>query len=175
MTMTAKIGARPHGGAGRLVPCLWFNGNARPAAQFYVSLFDDAAIEQVRYYSEEVAAMSPNQQQPGSVLAVRFRLPGMQILAINGGPNFQLSPAFSLTINCDTQEQINYYHETLSQGGQQLGCGWVTDKFGMSWQINWSKFNEMLDPENDRAERMLLALNGMTKVDIATLKRAYEG
>jgi predicted 3-demethylubiquinone-9 3-methyltransferase (glyoxalase superfamily) len=173
MVTDAKIGAGENGEVGRIAPCLWFDDNAEDAAKFYVSLFNDAAIERTSYYSESVAAKSGG--KAGSVLVVRFRLPGMNLLAMNAGPTFKLTPALSLIINCDTQEQIDFYWDQLCDGGTPMECGWVTDKFGLTWQVNWSKFDQRLTEDSDCTERMMMALMEMKKVDIAVLERACRG
>jgi len=173
MDTDAKVGAGNNsGGVGRIVPCLWFDNTAEDAAKFYVSLFHDAAIEQVRYYSEEVASLSG--RKAGSVLVVSFRLPGMRLLAMNAGPTFKLTPAVSLMINCDTQEQVDFYWDHLCEGGTPMECGWVTDKFGLSWQVNWSRFEELVQANTVAGDRMMVALLKMKKVNIAALQEAYD-
>lgn len=153
--------------------CLWFHGNAEEAANFYVSLFHDAGIDEISHYNENMSAVTGS--PAGSVMIVRFHIPGMRILALNGGPVYQLSPAASLCINCDTQEQIDFYWDKFCDGGTPHACGWVTDKFGLTWQINWSKISEVMHGDPAAAERMMLAMWQMQKIDIPTLQAAVDG
>lgn len=154
-----------------LSTCLWFNDNAEEAVNFYVSIFKDAKIKQTTHYGEASANVSGRPK--GSVMTVTFEIAGKEYMALNGGPVFNLSPAFSIIVYVDTQEELDYYWNTLSKGGQEMECGWLTDKFGLSWQITpreldkWTK-----DPK--KYEQVMVALLKMVKLDIAELRRAYE-
>jgi predicted 3-demethylubiquinone-9 3-methyltransferase (glyoxalase superfamily) len=150
-------------------PCLWFDTQALEAAEFYVSIFKNSKINQVTHYGE-------NMPMPkGTVLTVTFELNGELFMALNGGPIFQFNEAVSLIVNCDTQEEIDHYWSKLTaEGGQEVQCGWLKDKYGLSWQINARKFDEwMKDPV--KGNRMMQAVMQMVKLDIAKLQAAYDG
>jgi predicted 3-demethylubiquinone-9 3-methyltransferase (glyoxalase superfamily) len=163
----------------KITPFLWFDHEAAEAADFYVSVFsrwhgETSTVINVTRYGKAGAAASG--QPEGSVMTVAFRLAGQQFTALNGGPPFKLSEAFSLAINCDTQEEVDYYWEKLSEGGDPEAqiCGWLKDKFGLSWQVVPNILIEYLrDPDPDKAERVMQAMLKMKKIDIAGLKRAY--
>jgi predicted 3-demethylubiquinone-9 3-methyltransferase (glyoxalase superfamily) len=153
-----------------ITPFLWFNGQAEEAARFYVSVFKNSRIEKINKYLEG----SPG--TPGTVMTVEFVLDGLEFVALNGGPEFQFSPAVSFVANCQTQEDVDKLWRELSAGGQEIQCGWLTDKFGVTWQITPTALIEMItSADKPAAQRAFTAMMGMKKFDIAALKRAYEG
>ena len=148
--------------------CLWFDGNAEAAVTFYSQIFKDAKIHN-KFYSE-IAAPRQGRDTP---LTIMFEIGGIQYMALNGGPQYNFSPAISIMINCDTQEEIDYYWEALSKGGQTMACGWLTDKFGISWQITPSDFGKWIQSkEPGKAERVMKAMMQMVKLDLLTLQNA---
>jgi predicted 3-demethylubiquinone-9 3-methyltransferase (glyoxalase superfamily) len=157
----------------RIAPCLWFDHQAEEAAQFYVSVFRNSKIVMVTRYSS--AGRDIHKRPPGSVMTVAFELDGQPITALNGGPAFRFSEAISLEVYCDSQEEIDYYWEKLSEGGDPRAqqCGWLKDKFGLSWQIVPKVLPELLkDHESQRAQRAMTAMLRMKKIDIRELERA---
>jgi predicted 3-demethylubiquinone-9 3-methyltransferase (glyoxalase superfamily) len=153
----------------KVTPFLWFDGNAGEAAEFYKSVFKDVKILETRYYSE--AGPLPK----GTVLTVTFELFGQKFVALNGGPHYQFTPAVSFFVSCETQEELDGYWDRLAEGGSPQQCGWITDKFGVTWQIVPKILFEMLqDKDGARAARVMRAMFQMVKLDIAGLKRAYE-
>jgi predicted 3-demethylubiquinone-9 3-methyltransferase (glyoxalase superfamily) len=155
-----------------LVPNLWFDDNAEEAANFYASTFPDSKINMIAHYTEA----GPG--EPGTVLTVDFTVNGTRLIAINGGPLFSFSPAFSLMIECDSQDEIDHYWDALtSGGGGESQCGWCWDRFGVSWQVVPVGFDEMFAPDADpaRAARAMTAMFGMKKLDIAALQAAADG
>lgn len=158
----------------KIAPCLWFDNNAEEAVNFYVSVFPDAKLESITRYTEEAAEASG--QPVGSVLTVSFQVNGQHLMALNGGPHFKFSEAISLMVNCDTQQELDMFWDKLSEGGEESECGWLKDKFGVSWQIVPSSLWEMMaNADPTRFQRVMAAVLEMRKLDIATLKRAYEG
>jgi len=158
----------------RITPFLWFDDKAEEAAKFYVSIFKDSRIGTITRYDEEGAKAAGRPK--GSVMTVRFELDGQPFTALNGGPHFQFSGAISFVVNCDTQEEVDHFWEKLSAGGREIQCGWLTDKFGVSWQVVPTVLIEMLqDKDPEKAKRVMAAMLKMTKIEIAPLKRAYEG
>jgi predicted 3-demethylubiquinone-9 3-methyltransferase (glyoxalase superfamily) len=152
----------------KIAPFLWFDDKAEEAANFYVSVFDNAQIVNVSRYTES----SPG--EPGSVMVVAFTLEGQNFFALNGGPQFPFTPAISLTIDCTTQAEVDRYWERLVEGGRTSQCGWLEDKYGVSWQVVPSMLREMFDDENaKKADAVMQAMLAMTKLDIATLQAAY--
>ena len=154
-----------------LTPCLWYDGKAEEAANLYVSIFKNSKILAIDRYSEEVSQASG--QPAGSVMTVLFELDGREFLALNGGPIYTFTPAVSFMVYCDTQAEIDRYWDKLSEGGQEMECGWVQDKYGLSWQILPTVFGELMqgsDPQ--RQERVMNAMLNMTKIDIETLMKA---
>ena len=153
----------------KLSYCLWFDGKAEEAARLYVSAFKDSRIVNTARYLEG----SPG--TPGSVMTVEFILNGERFLALNGGPQFAFTPAISIVANCDTQAEIDDLWEKLSREGQEAQCGWLTDKFGVSWQVVPTALGEMMSStDKAAAQRAFSAMLGMKKLDIAALRRAYE-
>lgn len=159
----------------KITPFLWFDKEAEEAAQFYTSLFKKSRILTVtRFFKEgqEVHGM-----KEGSVMTVDFVLDGQRITAMNGGPGHPPTDAFSLVVDCKTQKEVDYYWKKLTQGGQEVACGWLKDKYGLSWQIAPMAVMMKLFKSRDRAKagRAFQAMMGMKKLDIKALKRAYEG
>jgi predicted 3-demethylubiquinone-9 3-methyltransferase (glyoxalase superfamily) len=153
----------------KITPCLWFNGNAEAAANFYISVFQHSKILAISRYGE--GAPMPS----GTALMVRFSLDGVEHLALNGGPHFTFNPAISLVAHCETQAEVDDLWEKLVHGGAPSQCGWLTDQFGVSWQIVPRCVSEMmLDTHEPRRQRVMHALMQMAKLDIATLQRAYD-
>jgi len=153
-----------------ITPFLWFDNQAEEAARFYTSIFPDSKIENIAHYGD--AGPGPK----GTVMTVSFKLRGQPFLALNGGPQFKFTEAVSFVVNCEDQEEIDEYWEQLSAGGQPMPCGWVKDKYGLTWQVTPTIMGELMtskDPE--KSKRVMQAMMPMTKLDIETLKRAYEG
>lgn len=154
----------------KIHPNLWFNTEAEEAATLYVSIFPRSKITAVSRYSE--GAPFP----AGSVMTVAFELDGQAFTALNGGPEFRFSPAVSFVVNCDTQDELDRINAALiAGGGAQHPCGWALDRFGLSWQVVPRILPELVGGNDARAQRVMAALFQMTKLDIATLKRAYDG
>ena len=154
--------------------CLWFDGRAEEAAQFYVSIFKNSKLGRIARYDDEGARASG--QPKGSVMTVTFELNGLELLALNGGPMFKFTEAMSLIVNCETQDEVDAYWNGLSAGGQEVQCGWLKDRFGVSWQIVPTILGEMLqDPDPERSKRVMAAMLKMKKIDIEGLRRAYDG
>lgn len=158
----------------KITPCLWFDNKAEEAAKFYVSLIKNSKMGSITRYGAEGAAASG--RPPGTVMTVTFQLNGQEFMALNGGPQFTFSPAVSFVVNCETQEEIDRLWEQLSEGGEKNVCGWLTDKYGVSWQVVPAVLGEMMqDKDTERTERVMKAMFQMTKLDIKTLQRAYDG
>lgn len=154
----------------KITPFLWFNDQAEEAVRFYTSIFNNAKTIHTSYYGE--GAPLPK----GTVLVVQFELDGQVFMALNGGPQFTFSPAISFVVNCQTQEEVDEYWARLSAGGSTQQCGWLQDKFGVSWQIVPTALGALMsDPDSAKSQRVMNALLQMTKIDIAELHRAYEG
>lgn len=159
-----------------IAPCLWFDGQAEEAATFYTSFFKGGKVISTQYYGE--AGKSTHGHDPGTVMMVTFELNGLSFSALNGGPQFKFSEAISLQIMCEDQAEVDYYWNKLAEGGDpaKQNCGWVTDKFGVSWQVIPKALNDMItDPDPKKTQRTFEALLAMKKLDIAALKDAYEG
>jgi predicted 3-demethylubiquinone-9 3-methyltransferase (glyoxalase superfamily) len=153
----------------RITPNLWFDTESLDAAEFYVSVFPNSSIRNVSHYSE--AGPRP----AGMVLTVDFVLDGQEFTAINGGPEFSFDEAISLLINCADQGEVDYYWAKLSEGGEEGPCGWLKDKFGLSWQVIPADLEKLLtDPDEGRAERGMKAMLGMKKIDVAALHAAAD-
>jgi len=154
----------------KITPFLWFDNNAEEAMNFYTSIFKSSKIGQVSRYGD--AGPGPK----GSVMVGTFYLEGQEFMALNGGPNFKFTPATSFMVNCETQNEIDYYWNALSAGGKPNRCGWLDDKFGLSWQIVPTMLGELMGKgEPEKSNRMMQALMKMDKLIIADLRRAYEG
>jgi predicted 3-demethylubiquinone-9 3-methyltransferase (glyoxalase superfamily) len=158
----------------RITPFLWFDDRAEEAARFYVSIFKNSRIGGVARYDDEAAKASG--RPIGSVMTVAFELDGQAFTALNGGPLFEFTEAISLVVNCETQEEVDHFWAKLSAGGQEGQCGWLKDRFGVSWQVVPTVLAAMLqDREPERSRRVMAAMLKMKKIDIDALKRAYEG
>jgi len=154
----------------KIIPNLWFDTQAEEAATFYTSVFKNSRIVGVTRYTE--AGPRP----AGMVMTVEFELDGQRFVGINGGPEFTFDEAVSFQINCDSQDEIDYYWERLCEGGQEGPCGWLKDKYGLSWQVVPTGMDEMFnDSDPERATRAMQAMLGMGKIDIAALQRAADG
>lgn len=154
----------------KITPFLWFNDNAEEAMNLYTSIFKHSKVVNVSRYGE--AGPGPK----GSFMSGTFLLEGQEFIVLNGGPMFQFSPAISLFVKCETQEEIDLYWEKLLEGGRAQQCGWLQDKFGVSWQIVPVVLGEMLnDPDPEKSTRVMRAMMQMVKLDLAKLKAAYEG
>ena len=147
---------------------MWFDTQAEEAARFYVSIFKNSKIVKIARYGE--AGPGPK----GSVMTVVFKLEGQEFIALNGGPQFKFTEAISFSVNCETQKEVDQFWEKLSQGGEEGPCGWLKDRYGLSWQINPVILGEMLsDPDPKKSRRVMEAMLNMKKIDIAALKKAY--
>jgi predicted 3-demethylubiquinone-9 3-methyltransferase (glyoxalase superfamily) len=159
----------------KITPFLWFNDQAEEAAKFYTSVFKNSKVGKSTRYGEsaEKAAGRP----AGSVMTVEFELEGQKFTALNGGPVFKFNESISFVVNCDTQEEVDYFWEKLSaDGGQESECGWLKDKFGVSWQVVPTVLIEMLqDKDSEKSERVMKAMLQMQKIDIKKLNAAYAG
>ena len=154
----------------KITPFLCFDHQAEQAANFYVGIFKNSRIVNITRYGE--AGPGPE----GSVMIVEFRLEGQEFIALNGGPEFTFSPAISFVANCETQEEVDTLWMKLSEGGEKVECGWLKDKYGVSWQIVPTIVGELMnDPDPEKSQRVMKAILQMDKFDIKTLMRAYEG
>jgi predicted 3-demethylubiquinone-9 3-methyltransferase (glyoxalase superfamily) len=154
----------------KITPCLWFDGQAEEAAHFYVSIFKKSKVGKVTYYGE--GGPLPK----GTVLTVKFKLNGQEFLALNGGPQFKFTEAISFIVNCKTQREVDRLWKKLCDGGQEVQCGWLRDKYGVSWQIVPTIVGKLIGNSDPvRSQRVMQALLKMKKLDIKELKRAYAG
>lgn len=154
----------------RITPFLWFDTEALEAAEFYCSIFPDSKITDVSHYSD--AGPRP----PGSVMTVSFVLDGQELIALNGGPEFPFTEAISLFISCADQGEVDYYWEKLTDGGQEVQCGWLKDRYGLAWQVVPAGMMEILSNDDpSRVQRAMQAMFGMKKLDLAALKAAADG
>jgi predicted 3-demethylubiquinone-9 3-methyltransferase (glyoxalase superfamily) len=152
----------------KITPFLWFDGKAEEAMRFYVSIFKNSKVGSITRYGD--AGPGPK----GTVMVVTFQLDGQEFIALNGGPQFTFSPAISLVVNCETQGEVDAFWEKLSEGGEKLQCGWLKDKYGLSWQIVPIVLGEMMqDKDEEKSQRVMKAMLQMNKIDIARLKQAY--
>lgn len=153
----------------KITPFLWFDGNAEEAIKFYTSIFKNSKIGNVSRYGD--AGPGPK----GTVMSATFQLEGQEFFALNGGPQFKFTPAISFFVDCETQEEVDELWEKLSAGGEQQRCGWLKDKYGLSWQIIPSVLGRMLqDKDALKAQRVMKAMLEMDKIDIKRLRQAYE-
>ena len=153
----------------KITPCLWFDTEGEEAAIFYTSIFEDSRITSVTHYG------SAGPREEGTVLTVEFELGGQPFTALNGGPDFTFNEALSLQVACDSQDEVDYFWDKLGEGGEHGPCGWLKDRFGVSWQINPTRLNELItDPDPERAQRAMKAMLGMGKIDIAEVERAAD-
>lgn len=154
----------------RITPCLWFDGQAEEAMKFYTSIFKKSKVASVARYGEA----GPGKK--GTVMTATFEIEGQEFMALNGGPEFKFSPAISFVVHCKTQKKLDYYWDKLLEGGAPQQCGWLTDKFGVSWQIVPTVLPELLQDNNaKKRERVMKALLQMVKLDIAALENASKG
>jgi len=160
----------------KIHPCLWFDDQAEEAARFYTGIFRDSRIVTVTRYSE--VGFEIHGRPAGSVMTVELELDGLRFTALNGGPAFTFNEAMSLEVHCETQDEIDYYWDRLSAGGDPKAqqCGWLKDRYGVSWQVVPTIMTEMVQDEtSEKSKRAFEAMLGMKKLDIAALKRAYDG
>src|SRR5438093_11689104 len=157
----------------KITPFLWFDDQAEEAAKFYPSIFKNSKIGRTLLYSEEAAKASG--QPPGSVLTIEFEIEGQKFVALNGGPAFKFNESISFVVNCETQEEVDYFWQKLTaDGGNESQCGWLKDKFGVSWQVVPTVLIEMLqDKDPEKAEQVMKAMLQMQKIDINKLKADY--
>jgi len=154
----------------KITPCLWFDGRAEEAMRFYTSIFKNSKVGAVTRYGEGMPG------KRGSVMTATFEIEGQEFMGLNGGPDFKFSEAISFVVNCKTQEELDYYWGKLLEGGAPSQCGWLTDKFGVSWQIVPTILPELLQDKNAaRRDRVMKAVLGMIKLDVKKLKEAAKG
>ncbi len=160
--------------AHKINPCLWFDTEAEDAAKFYCAVFKKSRIGRVSRYAD--AGQEIHGKPAGSVMAVEFELDGQRFAALNGGPHFKFDEAISFQVHCHDQSEVDYFWKALSVGGKEGPCGWLKDRFGLSWQIVPAILYEMLmDPDQEKVKRVTTAFLAMKKFDIAALKRAFDG
>ena len=154
----------------KITPCLWFDTQAEDAANFYTGIFPNSRVVDVSHYG------SAGPRPEGMVMVVDFELEGQPFIALNGGPEFTFNEAISFQVNCESQDEVDDYWTKLTDGGQEVACGWLKDRFGVSWQIVPTVLDELVrDPDPERSQRAMKAMLGMTKLDIAELQRAAGG
>src|SRR5256884_5177989 len=153
----------------KITTFLWFDNKAEEAANFYVSLFKNSKLKEIRRYGD--AGPGPK----GSVMTITFQIEGQDFIALNGGPHFSFTPAISLFVNCETQEEVDQLWEKLAEGGRKDRCGWLQDKYGLSWQIIPRALQQLMsDPDPKKSASVMQAMLQMDKIDIEALKRAHE-
>ena len=158
----------------KITPCLWFDTQAEEAANAYVSIFKNSRIVSISRYGKE--GYEIHGKEAGSVMVVEFEIEGQKFVALNGGPQFKFNEAVSFQVHCETQEEVDYFWDKLADQGEEGRCGWLKDKYGLSWQIIPSVLLEMLmDPDQEKSQRVTKAFLQMKKFDIEELQRAYEG
>jgi predicted 3-demethylubiquinone-9 3-methyltransferase (glyoxalase superfamily) len=158
----------------KIMPCLWFNTEGEAAAKHYVAIFKNSKIGRISRYGSEGKEI--HGKEAGAVMTVEFELEGQKFLALNGGPQFKFDEAVSFQVFCDNQAEVDYFWSKLSEGGSEGPCGWVKDKFGLSWQVVPAVVPEMLqDEKSDKAQRVFGAIMQMKKIDIAALQKAFAG
>lgn len=157
----------------KITPFFWYDNNAEEAVNFYVSVFKNSKIGGITRYGEEGAKVSGRPK--GTVMTVEFQLDGQEFVALNGGPHFKFTEAISLVVSCETQEEVDEFWEKLSESGQKSRCGWLKDKYGLSWQIVPTVLGELMqDKDPEKSKRVMEAMLKMDKLDLKTLKQAYE-
>src|SRR5881628_1694576 len=161
----------------KITPFLWFDDQAEEAVKFYTSIFKNSKVGKVLRYDEEAAKISQSGRPPGSVLTVEFQIEGQQFVALNGGPLFKFNESISFVVNCDSQEEVDYFWQKLTaDGGEESACGWLTDKFGLSWQVVPTVLIDMLHDEDfEKSERVTNTMLQMKKIDIKALRDVYAG
>jgi predicted 3-demethylubiquinone-9 3-methyltransferase (glyoxalase superfamily) len=153
-----------------ITTCLWFDTQAEEAANYYTSIFKDAKITKVSYYGEA------GPRTAGTVMTIEFQIEGSHFVALNGGPQFTFNEAVSFQLNCESQAEVDELWSKLSDGGEEGPCGWLKDKYGVSWQVTPTALGELLgDPDAERSQRVMKAMLAMKKIEIDELQRAYEG
>ncbi len=158
----------------KITPCLWFDTQAEEAAKFYTSVFDNSRIKHISRYGK--VGRDVHGKEPGSVMVVAFEIAGQTFTALNGGPKFKFTEAISLQVMCETQQEIDHFWSKLSEGGQEGPCGWLKDKYGLSWQIVPSALPQMMtDADGAKSDRVMAAVMKMKKFDLDALGRAYAG
>lgn len=154
-----------------IMPCLWFDGNAEEAATFYTSIFADSKITNISHYPSE--GQDKHGSEPGKVMTVIFELGGQKFMGLNGGPHFKFSEAISMCIMCDTQEEIDYFWDALTaDGGHEVECGWLKDKFGLSWQVVPANIAELIGGDPARSSRVMQVVMSSKKLNIAAMEAA---
>ena len=154
----------------KITPFLWFDNNLEEAINFYTSIFKNSKVRNVRRYEDAGPGMK------GTLMTATFELEGQEFYALNGGPQFKFTEAISFFVKCETQEEVDEFWEKLSAGGEKSRCGWLKDKFGLSWQIIPNALGELMgDPDPVKSKRVMTAMLQMGKIDIAALKKAYDG
>jgi predicted 3-demethylubiquinone-9 3-methyltransferase (glyoxalase superfamily) len=157
--------------AHKITPCLWFDSQAEEAAKFYASVFKNSKVGKISRYGKE--GFEIHGRTAGTVMTVEFEIEGQKFVALNGGPHFKFNEAVSFQVHCETQQEIDYFWSKLGKGGQEQPCGWLKDKFGLSWQVIPKALPEMLMHENaDKAQRVMKSMLQMRKIDLAALERA---
>lgn len=158
----------------KITPCLWFDDKAEEAAKFYVSIFKNSKLGQVTRYGNSGSQVSGRPK--GSVMTVTFEIEGQEFVALNGGPLFKFTEAVSFMVKCETQAEIDEMWSKLSEGGEEGPCGWLKDKYGLSWQIVAPEWDQMLrDKDSEKSERVMAAILQMSKPDMQRVQQAYEG
>jgi predicted 3-demethylubiquinone-9 3-methyltransferase (glyoxalase superfamily) len=153
-----------------ITPCLWFDTQAEEAARYYTSVFPNSRVTDVQHYG------SAGPREEGMVMLVTFELDGRRFTGLNGGPDFRFNEAVSFEIECADQEEVDHYWTTLSEGGEEGPCGWLKDRYGVSWQVVPRRLNELVaDPDREKSQRVMAAMLQMRKIDVAELERAAEG
>jgi predicted 3-demethylubiquinone-9 3-methyltransferase (glyoxalase superfamily) len=151
----------------KITPCLWFDTEGEEAARFYTSVFPNSKIVEVAHYGEA------GPRRAGMVMTVSFELDGAEFIALNGGPDFTFNESISLQVNCESQEEVDAFWSKLSEGGEEGPCGWLKDKYGVSWQIIPTVLTELIsDPDREKSQRVMRAMLGMQKIEIDALQRA---
>lgn len=160
----------------KIIANLWFENQAEEAAKFYVSVFKNSTIGRIMRYGKE--GIEIHGRPAGSVMIIEFEIEGQQFIGLNGGPHFKFNEAISFIINCNSQNEVDYYWEKLTEGGDPKAqvCGWLKDKFGVSWQVVPTEINDMfMDENSEKAQRAMKAMLQMKKIDLGVMKKAYEG
>src|SRR6266850_6085505 len=158
----------------KITPFLWFDDQAEEAANFYASIFKNSKVGKITRYEEESARAAG--RPAGTAMTVEFEIEGQKFVALNGGPHFKFTEAVSFVVSCETQEEVDYFWSKLSEGGAESQCGWLKDKFGLSWQIVPTILVQLLtDKDGQKSQRVMKAMLQMKKIEIEPLKQAYEG